>query len=169
MQHDQQVSPLPTDVRAEHRWLRQFLGDWAYESSPVAGPGETTETFTGTERVRAVGDLWVVAEGEGALPGNESTTTLLTLGFDSQRDSFICTWIGSMMSSLWQYDDIRLDSAANSLTLCADGPGILDQSVTTRFKDVMTFDTPDLRTVSSYHQVQDGTWETFLVSRYRRA
>ena len=41
-------------VTEQHRWLEQLVGDWTYESTVVMGPGET-ETYIGTDRVRALG------------------------------------------------------------------------------------------------------------------
>jgi len=45
--------------------------------------------FNGTESVRSLGGLWILAEGQGETPGSGSATTILTLGYDPQRKRFV--------------------------------------------------------------------------------
>jgi hypothetical protein len=52
----------------EHRWLHKLIGEWTYEHACEPGT-EPAETLTGTESVRSLGGLWVLAEGQGDMPG----------------------------------------------------------------------------------------------------
>jgi hypothetical protein len=35
------------------------------------------------------------------MPGGGAATMFLTLGYDPQRERYVGTWIGSMMTHLW--------------------------------------------------------------------
>ena len=82
--------PEPTP---EHQWLRRLTGDWTFEVS-FMGPDGQPSTSRGTERTRMLGDVWLLSEGEGELPGGGSATTLMTRGYDPQKQRFIGTFIG---------------------------------------------------------------------------
>ena len=91
------TQPQPTAVpepQAEHRWLQQLVGAWTLDGEATMELGQPPATFTGTERVRSLGDLWFLAEGEGEMPGGGTATTLMTLGYDPQKGRFVGTFIG---------------------------------------------------------------------------
>ena len=117
----QQTSPMTAAPQPEHQWLQQLVGEWTLEGAASMAPGEPSETSTGTERVRSIGDLWIVAEGQVERPGAAPETMLMTLGYDPQTQRFVGTWIGSMMTHLWVYDG-ALDAASKVLTLESEGP-----------------------------------------------
>src|SRR5262245_50683293 len=95
--------PAPEPL-AEHDWLRQLVGEWAVEVEMSMGPDVPTQKSTGTDRVRAVGDVWIVGETEGAMPGGETADLILTLGYDPAKQRFVGTFIGSMMTNMWVYE-----------------------------------------------------------------
>ncbi|MGH8728980.1 MAG: DUF1579 domain-containing protein, partial [Burkholderiales bacterium] len=112
---------MKTEPQKEHEWLQKLVGEWTYESDCSMGPGKPNEKFKGTESVRSLGGLWILAEGRGEMPGGGAATMLITLGYDPQRKRYVGTWIGSMMTYLWVYDG-GLDAAGKVLTLNAEGP-----------------------------------------------
>jgi len=61
----QATQPAVEQPQQEHQWLQQLVGEWTYEVEGMTGPDQPMETSTGTERVKSVGGLWVVAEGQG--------------------------------------------------------------------------------------------------------
>lgn len=150
----------------QHEWLTQILGDWIYSSECDMGEGKPRERFDGRERVIALGPFWVIAEGEGEMPGGGVASTRMTLGHDPAR-GFCGTWIGSMMPSLWIYEG-KLSDDGRSLTLAADGPSMAGAGRPT-YEDVITLIGPDERMLTSRIQAADGTWKEFVWSRYRRA
>ncbi len=99
----QQAPPAFEQPQKEHQWLQQLVGDWTYEIEGMVEPDQPMEKSTGTESVRSVGDLWVVAEGQGEMC-HTMATTIMTLGYSSQKQRFVGTWMGSMMTHLWIYD-----------------------------------------------------------------
>jgi hypothetical protein len=66
----------------EHQWLHKLLGEWTSEAEATMEPGKPPETFKGTESVRSLGDLWILAEGQGEMPGGgglDAAERVLTL------------------------------------------------------------------------------------------
>jgi hypothetical protein len=157
-------NPVP---QAEHRWLRKLLGNWTYETD--LGPEHQGAKATGTERGRAIGELWVQLEGAGAMPGSgDPATTILKLGFDTAKRRFTGTWIGSMMTYQWLYDG-ELDAAHDRLTLTSEGPSMSEEGTMALYRDVIEFQGDDQRTLTASAQQPDGTWSAFMTVTYRRA
>ena len=153
----------------EHKWLEKFLGEWTSEVEMNPEPGKPAEKCLGTESVRSLGGLWILAEGQGDMPGGGGPATMmLTLGYDPQRKRFVGTWIGSMMTHLWVYDG-ALDAAERVLTLDAEGPSMAaPDSKMARYRDVIEFKSDDYRVLTSHMLGDDGTWHHFMTAHYRR-
>jgi hypothetical protein len=149
----------------EHRWLERLVGEWSYEGDTE--PGEPAGKHTGTERVRSLGGVWVVAEGEGRTPEGEVGTTLMTLGYDPARGRFVGTFIGSMITYLWIYEG-SLDAAGQVLTLESEGPSYTAEGEMATYRDVLAFEGDDRRVFTSHYLGGDGEWHPFMTMRYRR-
>ena len=151
----------------QHAWLRKFLGEWTFTAAMNCQPGEPEITTTGSESVRALGDLWIVADGRGEMPGGGQASMMLTIGYDPARERFIGTWIGSMMTYLWTYTG-QLDAAGKVLTLECEGPNFESPGSTCNYRDVHEFISDDERTLTSYVQAPDGSWNKMMTATYRR-
>lgn len=161
------VCGMDATPRAEHRWLQRLVGDWTFEAEDSQPSGEPAGKATGRERVRALGDIWILAEGEGEMPGGTTGRTLMTLGYDPVRRRVVGTWIGSMMTHHWVYDG-DLDTAAGVLRLESDGPSMADDGTLARYRDVIALRSDDERTLTASVREADGSWRPFMVSTYRR-
>lgn len=115
-----QAMEMQATPQKEHQWLQQLVGEWTSEADMAMETGQPAETCKGTESVRSLGGLWILAEGQGQMPDGGAATMLLTLGYDPQKGRFVGTWVGSMMTHLWVYDGF-LDAAGRVLTLEAEG------------------------------------------------
>ena len=126
--------------RGQHRWLQRLVGDWTFETEDLQPSGQLSGQpsgkATGREHVRALGDIWILAEGEGEMPGGTTGRTLMTLGYDPVRRRVVGTWIGSMMTHHWVYDG-EFDAARDVLTLESDGPSMAGDGTMARYRDVM--------------------------------
>ncbi len=151
----------------EHQWLHKLVGEWTHESEALSGPDQSPEKLTGTERVRSLGGRWILAEGQGEMPGGGAGQTLMTLGYDPHKQRYVGTWIGSMMSYLWVYDG-ELDANQRVLTLCADGPAMEGAGTLATYKDVMEFKRDDHRVLTSHVLGEDGEWHHFMTANYYR-
>ena len=158
---------MKAEPTKEHQWLHQLVGDWAYEHDAQMAPDQPTQKFTGTERVRSVGGLWIVAEGQGEMPGGGVAQTVLTLGYDPQKNRVVGTWYGSMMHNLWVYDG-SLDAAANRLTLDTEGPDFANPGKTAKYRETLELESDDHRVFSSSVLGPDGKWTTIMTAHYRR-
>ena len=153
-------------AQEEHRWLRQLVGEWSYQAE-ATGPGQGSAKTEGTETVRPLGDLWVLAEGEGRMPDGTPAKSLMTLGYDPTRGRYVGTWIGSMMTHLWVYDG-ALDASGRVLTLSADGPSMSGSSRMAKYQDIITVESADHRILTARMLGEDGAWTPFTTAHYRR-
>ncbi|MGH7308531.1 MAG: DUF1579 domain-containing protein [Candidatus Rokuibacteriota bacterium] len=151
----------------EHQWLQQLIGEWTSEGEATMEPGKPPEKFQGTERVRPLGDLWVLAEGQGQAPGDCAMTTLMTLGYDPEHQRYVGSFIGSMMTHLWRYEG-ALDAADRVLTLETEGPSMAAEGTTAKYRDVIELKSDDHRLLTSHMLGDAGKWHSFMTVNYRR-
>ena len=140
---------MKTEPQQEHHWLQQLVGEWTYEAEATLEPGKPPSKCGGSERVRSLGGLWIVAEGQGEMPGGGPATTVLTLGYDPQQRRYVGTWIGSMMTH-------------------AEGPHMAAEGKMAQYKDVIEFKSDDHRVLTSHMLGEDGEWHGFMTANYRR-
>jgi len=160
---------MKTEPQKEHLWLHKLLGEWTTE---MPAPGDSKEKCTGTESVRKLGDLWVLCEGRGEMPGGGIAHMLMTLGYDTQKKRYVGTWVGSMMTWMWIYEG-SLDAAQRVLTLNSEGPqftpeGNLVEGKLAKYRDVIEFKSDDHRVLTSHVLGEDGKWNQFMEAHYRR-
>lgn len=152
----------------QHHWLKRFVGEWEYQGQCVMEPGAAPLTFKGAERVRAIGDLWVVGESTGEMPGGAPATMILTLGFDPKKGRFVGTWIGSMATHLWTYDG-HLDGEERVLTLETQGHSMTNPEQMTSYKDITEWKSNDHRAFRSVMLGDNGEWKELVSMDFRRA
>lgn len=163
----QQESTMNAEPQKEHQWLQQLVGDWAYETEVTMGSNQPSEQATGTETVRSLGDLWILAEGQGEMPGCGEANTLMTLGYDPQKQRYVGTWVGSMITYLWLYDG-EMDASEQVLTLHSDGPAMTGDGKMAKYRDVIEFKNDKHRVMTSHVLGDDGQWQQFMTVNYRR-
>lgn len=155
------------EATEQHRWLRRLVGSWAFEASCVMEQGQEPVRSRGTERVRMLGDLWVVAEGSGEMPGCGMMQSVMTLGFDPSRGKFVGSWVGSPMPMMFVYEG-SLDAAGRVLPLDTEGPHFADPAKRARYQDIIEIRSDDERTWRSQMLGDDGEWMQFMEAVYRR-
>lgn len=159
---------MQSEAQTQHLWLKQLLGDWTFESECNPGPDQPALRSSGSEQVRALGDLWVICEGKGEMPDDGgSCVTQMTLGYDPRKGRHVGTWIGSMMDLLWLYDG-ELDASGRILTLNAKGPSFSGDGSLVNYQDIIEIVSPDHRILRSQTQQSDGSWQQFMTAHYRR-
>lgn len=151
----------------EHEWLQKLVGTWNCEGEAIMEPGQPPSKWKTTDSARSIGGLWVACESLGEMPDGSPSTTIMTLGYDPQRQRFIGTFIGSMMTHLWIYDG-ALDATGNVLTLDAEGPSFAGDGKMAKYQDVIEFKNDDHRTLTSRMLGEDGKWVQFMEAHYRR-
>ena len=159
---------MQVEPQKEHQWLQKLVGEWTYETAASMAPGKPPEKATGSESVRKLGELWVLCEGRGEMPGGFKATTLMTLGYDPQKKRFVGSWVGSMMTWLWIYDE-SLDATGKVLTLESEGPDMSGvEGKLGKYRDVIEWKSDDHRVLTAKVLGDNGEWNTFMTSQYRR-
>ncbi len=152
----------------EHEWLMQLVGEWEFENECVMGPNGEKMKSTGREVVRAIGDLWVMGEMTGEMPGGAGTMTgIITMGFDPRTRRFIGTWIGSPMAHMFIYDGTR-DASGKVLTLDCEGPSFTDPTKLAKYQDIVEIRSRNERRLSSQFRDDQGKWHKFMEGTFRR-
>lgn len=164
----QQSSTMTTQPQKEHDWLQKLVGEWTYEIEVKMGSDLSVEKATGSESVRSLGRVWILAETQGEMPGCGAATTMMMLGYDPQQQRYVGTWIGSMMTHLWVYDGGELDAAERVLTLDSEGPAMAGEGKMARYKDAIEFKSDDWRVMTSQVLGNDGQWHQFMTVNYWR-
>lgn len=155
--------PPPAEPQEQHRWLHRMVGAWAFDGEM---PGQPGQTFSGTETVRSLNGLWIVGEGENALPEGGSMDTLVTLGFDPAKDAFVGSFVCSAFTHMWLYRG-RLEEGGKRLVLGTEGPSMEGDGLTA-YEDIVTLEDADHRTLTSRMRAKDGQWREVVSMRYRR-
>jgi len=155
------------EPQKEHEWLQQLVGEWEAEMTCSMGPDQPASTSKGTEAVRSLGGLWTLGEGQGQSPEGQQVTSVMTLGFDPAKGRFVGSFVASMMTMMWTYDG-ALSADGKSLVLDTEGPSMAGDGSMAKYQDVITFLSPDHRTLTSRALGPDGQWAEFMAAHYHR-
>ena len=129
-------------------------------------PDGATIAWDSEESIRLIGDLWIVAEGTADGDG-QPFVSFMTLGYDSNKEAFVGTWIDTMQTTMWSYVG-QLDESKRVLTLEAEGPSFGDPSTTTRYRDQIELVSSDVKRTTSSVLGEDGSWKTFMTMEAHR-
>jgi Protein of unknown function (DUF1579) len=157
---------MQTALQTNSQWLDLFIGEWISETAYQMAPDQPFSKTEGTESVRSLGGLWILAEGQSEMPDRTTGTTLITLGYDPQSQRYVGTFVGSMMTHLWLYNGTR-NATGNVLTLDTEGPNFT-QSAMAKYQDIIEFVNADHRIMTSQILGDDGNWLQFMTAHYRR-
>lgn len=162
----QETPQLPKSGK-EHEWLKQFLGEWESEMEMMMGPGQPPMKAKGTASVKAIGNLWVVAENKCETGPMGPMTAILTLGYSDEKKKYVGTWVDSIMNHLWVFDG-TVDATGKALTIETEGPNPMMPGTTSKYKDVYEFKSKDHWVLTSSALGDDGKWFTFGTTNYKR-
>lgn len=156
---------MKADVAKEHLWLSKFVGDWTMEAECLMGPDQPPVKTTGLQTTRMLGNLWLIAEGEGECPDGSIAQSIITLGYDPQKQRFVGTFIASMMTHLWPYEGVL---EGDVLTLDSEGPSFTGEGPMVKYQDIIEHVDDDHWILRSRMPGEDGQWIQFMTAHYRR-
>jgi hypothetical protein len=156
---------MKADVQKEHLWLQKLNGDWSFEGECLMGPDQPPAKSTGTQSVRSLGGLWSIGEGEGKMPDGNPMKSIITLGYDPDKQRFVGTFVASCMTHMWPYEG-TLDG--NVLTLDSEGPSFSGDGTTAKYQDIVEIVDDDHWILRSRMPGEDGKWIEFMTAHYRR-
>lgn len=153
---DEQQAPAP---QKEHQLLKQFAGEWETHAEMTMVPGEPAIESHGTDSARMLGGFWLVSEMKGECLG-ETCNAVMTVGYDSQKQKYVGTFVCSMCDLLWEYEG-TIDESGKVLTLECEGPDPTTGKVV-KMRDVIELKDKDHKTLTSYALGEDGQWHSFM-------
>jgi hypothetical protein len=162
----QAQAPTPPKPTKEHEWLTQLAGEWESEADFTAEPGKPAAKAKGTESIRSLGGIWIIAENKSSF-GDVAMTGIMTLGYDPEKKKYYGTWVDSMTNYLWKYDG-SMDATGKVLTLEAEGPNPTAAGKIGKFRDVIEVKDKDTKVLRSSMLGDDGKWVSFMTITYRR-
>lgn len=157
----------PPEPQKEHVWLHKLVGEWTSEMECFMGPDQPPMKTTGRESVRSLGGLWTLGKGAGDAPDGTPVESIMTLGYDPQRQKFVGTFVASCMTHLWVYEG-TLDETGKVLTLDTEGPSFTGDGSMSKYQDIIEFVSDDHRVLRSRVPGEDGKWTEFMTAHYRR-
>ena len=106
----------PPEATKEHKLLQQDVGVWDAEMKIwMQGPDSAPAESKGVERVRPLGDLWVLATYEGTV-GEQQFTGHSQMGYDPLKQKFVGTWIDTVSPHISTMEG-TCDEATQELTM----------------------------------------------------
>ena len=162
--------PLPAQDMPEpapqREWLKQWVGEWEYDNVSEVAPGQPPLRFSGTESVSMIGAYWLLAQNRAVVEGARFAA-VLTLGYDAGAEKYTGTWVDSNSDYMWTYEGM-LNEADGSLILSTEGPALDNPNIMTRYREVISFKTPDHKVHKGAYRTKDNEWIPFLTINYRR-
>lgn len=146
-----EIKPSP-----EMTWLLGLVGTWTWRMP--SGDGGAIQT--GTETVTAVGEAWIIIQGEF-----QGSTNVFQFGYDPAKEKIVGTFICSVMQYLWTYEGV-LDG--NRMVMMAEGPRLDGKPGLMTYRDTFTLTDPNRRTLTSEFLDDAGAWTPFMSSEYTR-
>ncbi len=152
--------------QAEHHWLNQLVGDWNFEHRCVMPDGAESVT-PGKMHCRTLGGMWLICESSGQSDDGGTWGSVMTLGFDTAKNQYVGTFIGSMMTNIWHYLGV-LDESAKKLPLNSEGPKF-DGSGIGQYRDTIEIIDADTWRFTSEILQDDGRWVQFMDGKHVRS
>ncbi len=158
---------MGTKPEEHHAWLQKLVGEWQVTTVMNMGPDKPQETTTGTETVRSLGGLWAFGEGRSSMPDGSPMEYKTALGWDVSFKEYRACWFASVSSHLWKYVG-ALSEDGTKMTLNCIGPNMEKEGETANYRDVIEILDDNHRTLTSYGEGDDGTWQEFMKATYKR-
>lgn len=156
----------PTKAAPEHAWLHKLVGTFTTTSVMNMGPDQPEATATGEETYSMWGDLWVLGEGTSTMSDGHTMKILNGVGFDVTFNEYRGFYMMDVSSHLWKSTG-ELSEDGKKITLTCEGPNMMGEG-TMMYRDVIELIDDNSRTLTSYGQMPDGSWEKFSQSNYTR-
>ena len=157
--------PEPQKAAAEHKFLKQFVGEWECENEAYLEPGKPPLRMESTMTAHMIGDFWVVVDVKGDSAG-QPYRGQATFGYDStKRKKYIGTWADSMSDFLWKYEGI-VDGT--KLVLDSEGPNPLDPERMMKARDTWDFKSENLIILTSEIEGPDGKMTLMMKASCKR-
>ncbi len=154
------------EAQAQHEWLLRLVGNWTFEGTCLAGPDMPETVSRGKTAIRSLGKAWILCEGVSDMPNGEPGYSIITLGYDTAKQEFVGSFVGSMMSNMWIYEG-TLDADEKILTLDTIGPSFTGTG-SAPYQDIIEVVDNNHWILRSQVKGENGEWTQFMTGHYRR-
>lgn len=161
----QEMPELPKPQQ-EHQWLAQLAGDWEAEIECQMGPGQPPMKAKATQSSTMLGDRWLVATSEGEMMG-EPMKSVLTIGYDPAKKSYVGTFYCSCGNELWTYVG-QVSDDGKKLVLDTEGPNMMAPGTTSKYQETIEVKDKDHYVFTSSIEGPDGKLIKFMTADYAR-
>jgi len=162
----EQTSMKP-EPQKEHAWLHRLIGDWSFKGECIMDPAEPPVQSVGEVTVRSLDGLWILCEGISDALDGTPVPSVITLGYDPQKQRFVGSFVAGCMTHLWIYDG-ALDETGKVLTLDTEGPGFSEDGALAPYQDIIEIESDDHWMLKSRMRGDEGQWIQFMTAHYRR-
>ena len=160
---DEKPKLRPTKSRAQHEFLKQFVGEWERTTEMFLRPGKST-TSKGTMSAKMLGDFWIVLDLKGDFAGNPYHGRA-TYGFDTlKKKKYVGVFTDTMAPIMWNYEG---QADGNKLIMETEGPHPMMRG-SFKFRNTWSFKAKDVIELHSEMEGRDGKMVTILKSTCRR-
>lgn len=156
-----------SETAANEAWLQQLVGEWTYEFSTADDSDHPGATASGTETVRAIGNVWVMIENRGTAGDGGTSHSITTVGFESANNRFAGSVVGTAIPVLFVYEG-QVSEDGRSLVLETEGPAMTEGQEIDSYRDVIRIIDENTRETSAQVLSDGGEWREFMSSRFRR-
>ncbi len=148
----------------QHRGLDQFVGSWRIEQTCHTPDGKTNQVQS-EMTCRMLGGLWLILDQSGTSDEGD-WTCMTTLGYDPKKNQYIGTFVGSMMTHMWEYQG-QVDASGKRLPLSTVGP-TFDGAGTANYRDTIEVVSADVWRFTSDMEQKDGEWSQIMAATHTR-
>jgi hypothetical protein len=161
----QEMPEMPKPQK-EHQWLAQLAGDWEADIEAQMGPGQPPMKAKATQSSTMLGDRWLVATSEGEMMG-QPMTSVLTIGYDPAKKSYVGTFYCSCGNELWTYTG-QVSDDGKKLVLDTEGPNMMTPGTTSKYQETIEIKDKDHYVFTSSIEGPDGKMTKFMTADYTR-
>lgn len=152
----------------EHTWFDDLIGQWEF-THHCSTPDGNDQVGKGQITGKSLGGLWTLLECRG---GSEAEggewSSIFTLGYDPTAKCYRGTFVASMMTYLWIYEDGQVDETGKKLILNAKGPRFDGKEGLTSYQDSIEKVSRDHWILRSQVLGDDGVWTQFMEGHHHR-
>lgn len=156
-----------SEVRAEHKQLASFAGNWTAKSTMWEAEGAPPATSDAKATSSLVYDgRYLETVYEGDFQGQPFTGRSM-MGFDNLAGKFFNTWIDSMSTGFWlSYG--TFDKTSNTYTFTGDMHDMMAPATMVKVRTTIKVEGPDAYTFDWY-ETRDGKERKTMSIAYTRA
>ena len=153
-------------LRAEHKQLKYFNGDWTSATKVWMDPKAPPQESAGTQKVVTLYDGRYLAFAQEGDYGGQKFWGQGYLGFDNLKGKFFSTWVDSMSTGFWLAYG-TYDAAKKTYTFHGEIPDMMKPSTILKIRQVFRV-IDDKHYAFDWYETRDGKESRSMEITYTR-